>query len=51
MAKQVIEQHFTHDATTRIFETGERGTVQPNSLNISNIFTQQSCCLPPLIAG
>ena len=33
--QHVIEQHFTHDATTRIFETDERGTVQPNRLNIS----------------
>ena len=27
--QHVIEQHFTHDATTRIFETDERGTVTP----------------------
>jgi hypothetical protein len=26
--QHVIEQHFTHDATTRIFETDERGTVR-----------------------
>ena len=43
--QHVIEQHFTHDATTRIFETDERGTV-PSSWERQTLFQKSNARAP-----